>query len=43
MFSVMHDMMTAGQMTWPMGVGMILVAVVIALATVALVKFIISR
>lgn len=43
MFSAMHDMMTTGHMSWSMGAGMGLLAIVLVLAAVALVKYIVAR
>ena len=43
MFGTMHDMMTTGHVTWPLGVGMAFVAVVLVLAAVALIKYIVVR
>ncbi|GEM_PF-6675409 len=43
MFGWMQDMMTTGHMTWPMGAGMALLAVVLVLAAIALVKYIAIR
>jgi hypothetical protein len=43
MFGTMHDMMTTGHMTWPMGARMALLGVVLVVAAVALVKYIIIR
>ena len=43
MVDMMRDATIHGHMTWVMGVGMTLVAMVLILGAVALVKYIVSR
>jgi hypothetical protein len=39
----MQDMMTTGHMTWPMGVGMAVMAVLLILGVVSVFKYIVFR